>query len=85
MNVVARFSGGVLTASRADSGPVNVALVLKDTSALLRLLAAPKPDLLRALLKQQVTFEGNLNYLLKLGYLLRRATVIVRGDLRMTA
>jgi hypothetical protein len=85
MNVAARFSDGVLMASRADSGPVNVTLIFKDTPALLRLFASPKPDLLGAMLKQHVAFEGNLNYLLKLAYFLRRITLIVQGDLRRIA
>ncbi len=84
MNVAARFSSGVLTASRADPEPVNVTLIFKDTPTLVRLFASPKPDLLGAMLKQQVAFEGNLNYLLKLAYLLRRVTLIVLGDLRRT-
>lgn len=85
MTVTARFSDGGLTASRVDSGPVNVSLIFKDTPAMLRLFASPKPDLLGAMLKQHVAFEGNLNYLLKLAYLLRRVTIIVKGNLRRAA
>jgi hypothetical protein len=85
MTVTARFSDDGLTASRADSGPVNVSLIFKDTPAMLRLFASPNPDLLGAMLKQHVAFEGNFNYLLKLAYLLRRVMLIVKGDLRRTA
>ncbi len=82
MNVYARFHNGALTASRAPGGPVQVTLIFRDSAALLKLASSPKPDLLNAMLQQQVSFEGNLNYLLKLAYLLRRVLLIVKGEIR---
>ena len=56
-------------------------MIFKDAPTILRLFTSPKPDLLNAMLKQQIAFDGNLNYLLKLAYLLRRVLLITRGEL----
>ncbi len=85
MSVTARFSAGTLNASRADARPANVTLIFKNTAALIRIAAAPKPDLLGSMLRQEVAFDGNLNYLLKLAYFLRRVAFILQGDLRRAA
>jgi hypothetical protein len=81
MTVTAEFANGRLWAKRTNSRPVNVTLIFKDTSTILRLLTSPKPDLLNAMLKQQIAFDGNLNYLLKLAHLLRRVFLITKGEL----
>ncbi len=85
MSVTARFSAGTLNASRTDSGPANVTLIFKDTAALLGIAASPKPDLLGSMLRQDVAFDGNLNYLLKLAYFLRRVSLILQSDQRRAA
>jgi hypothetical protein len=81
MTVTAEFANGRLWAKRTNSRPVNVTLIFKDASTILRLLTSPKPDLLNAMLKQQIAFDGNLNYLLKLAHLLRRVFLITKGEL----
>jgi len=81
MTVTAEFANGRLWAKRTKSSPVNVTLIFKDAPTILKLFTSPKPDLLNAMLKQQIAFDGNLNYLLKLAYLLRRVLLITRGEL----
>jgi hypothetical protein len=82
MNVWARFSSGTVSSGRGEGGPVNVTLRFTDVASMLRLFSSPKPDLLGAMLRQQVSFDGNLNYLLKLAYLLQRVLLVVKGDFR---
>ncbi|HET9596931.1 MAG TPA: hypothetical protein VFP65_15185 [Anaeromyxobacteraceae bacterium] len=50
----------------------NVTVVFKDGRALMRSLLSAEPDLLGALLRQEVSFEGNLNYVYRLAHLARR-------------
>ncbi|MBN2035144.1 MAG: hypothetical protein JW768_00245 [Chitinispirillaceae bacterium] len=82
LSVFATFIDGTLTATRKGTIPVNVCLIFQDTRAMLNLFTSPKPDLLNAMLKQQVAFDGNLNYLLKLAYLLKRVMLVTKGDIR---
>lgn len=80
MNVWVRFANGSVTAGRGNPGHVNVTLIFKDVPSLIRLFSSPKPDLLRAMLNQQIAFDGNLNYLLKLAFLLQRILLVIKGD-----
>jgi hypothetical protein len=82
MTVTAEFSNGLLKVGRGAAGPINVALIFHDIPAMMRLFATPQPNLLHAILSQQISFEGNLNYLLKLAYLLRRISLIAKGELK---
>ena len=82
MTVTAEFSNGLLKVGRAATGPISVALIFHDIPAMMRLFAAPQPNLLHAILSQQISFEGNLNYLLKLAYLLRRVSLVAKGELK---
>lgn len=47
----------------------NITIIFKDQKALMNFLLSQKPDILSAILNQDVTFEGNLNYLSKFAYM----------------
>ncbi len=66
------FSQGHLTVSRAAISDPNVAVTFRDEKALMNFLLAPKPDILGAVLRQDVVLEGNLNYLYKFAYMAKR-------------
>ena len=57
----------------------NVTVLFKDSKALMTFLLSPKPDILNSILKQDVTFDGNLNYLYKFIYMSRRLQSMVTG------
>lgn len=57
----------------------NVTVIFKDSKALMKFLLSPKPDILNSILKQEVTFDGNLNYLYKFIYMSRRLQALVTG------
>lgn len=82
LSVYARFNKGTLTVERAVPDRVHVTLFFSDVAAMVQLFATDNPDLLGAMLRQQVAFDGNLNYLLKLAYLLKRIMRAVKGELR---
>ncbi len=47
----------------------NVTVIFKDQKALMKYLLSPRQDLLQSILEQDVTFNGNLNYLSKFAYM----------------
>ncbi len=67
----ATFSHGLLwVTDRAPPDP-DATIIFRDGNALMRSLLSAEPDLLGALLRQDVSFEGNLNYVYRLAYLAR--------------
>jgi len=65
------FSHGRMAVSREAIENPNVAVTFRDEKALMGFLLAPKPDILGAVLRQDVVLEGNLNYLYRFGFLVR--------------
>ncbi|MDL1967387.1 MAG: hypothetical protein LWW97_02275 [Deltaproteobacteria bacterium] len=57
----------------------NVTVNFKDAKALMDYLLSPKPDILGSILKQDVTIDGNLNYLYKFAYMARHLQLMVTG------
>lgn len=47
----------------------DITIVFKDHRVLMNFLLSPKQDFLQAMLKQEITFNGNLNYLSKFAYM----------------
>ena len=59
----------------------NVTVTFKDARALMNYILSPKPDILGAILRQEVVFEGNLNYLYKFAYMSRRLQLMATGNI----
>jgi hypothetical protein len=59
----------------------NITNIFKDQSALMNFLLSPKPDILGAILNQDVTFDGNLNYLSKFAFMSKRLQLMVAGEI----
>ena len=49
----------------------NVRIIFKDGEALMRFLFSRNPDIIAAVLANEVTYDGNLNYLAKFAYMAR--------------
>ena len=47
----------------------DITITFKDSRALMRLLLSPKPDVLGALIANEVVAAGNVNYILKFGFM----------------
>jgi uncharacterized protein (DUF1330 family) len=47
----------------------NIAIIFKNPAALRSFIFSPKPDILNAILRQDVSIDGNLNYLYKFAYM----------------
>ena len=57
----------------------DVTVNFKDAKALMDYLLSPKPDILGSILNQDVTIDGNLNYLYKFAYMARHLQLMVAG------
>ncbi len=66
------FSDGRMTVTRDAIEDANVTVTFRDERSLMGFILAPKPDILGAVLRQDVVLEGNLNYLYKFAYMAKR-------------
>jgi len=66
------MDGGLLRVSERPPPSPHATVIFRDGRALMRSLMSAEPDLLGALLRQDVSLEGNLNYVYRLAYLARR-------------
>ena len=57
----------------------DVTVNFKDAKALMNYLLSPKPDILGSILRQDVTIDGNLNYLYKFAYMAKHLQLMVTG------
>ncbi len=57
-----------------------VTVIFKDQRALMNFLLSPRQDVLQAVLNQEVTYDGNLNYLSKFAYLAKHLQLMVTGS-----
>jgi hypothetical protein len=69
IEVEAVFDRGRVTWSERPKGRHHATLVFKNPGVLWHLLLSGRPDLLGAMLQQDVTFDGNLNYLYRFAYM----------------
>ena len=67
--VSAIFKNSSLKVIKQQIDNTNITIIFKDQKALMNFLLSPKPDILGAILNQDVTYEGNLNYLSKFAYM----------------
>ena len=58
----------------------NVTVTFKNAKALMSYLLSPKPDILGSILRQDVTIDGNLNYLYKFAYMATHLRLMVTGQ-----
>jgi hypothetical protein len=67
--VSAMFKNGKMKVKRGAIDGPNITVNFKNPHALLNFLFSPKPDVLGAMLSQDVVLDGNLNYLYKFAYM----------------
>ena len=63
------FSGSKMNVVRHAIDNTNVSVVFKDGLALKNFLFSPEPDIIGAILNNEVSYTGNLNYLSKFAYM----------------
>jgi hypothetical protein len=60
----------------------DITVLFKDGKALMSYLLTPKPDILGSMLRQEVSLDGNLNYLYKFAFMAKRLQLMASGALR---
>ena len=73
-------NGRIIVAMKSITQP-HIKVIFKDDRALRDFIFAPKPDILGAVLTQDVVLEGNLNYVYKFAYMAKRLQLIVTGKI----
>lgn len=69
--VAAVFHKRRLKVSEKPINNTNVTVIFKDEKVLMNFLLSPQPDILNAILNQDLTYDGNLNYISKFAYMAR--------------
>jgi hypothetical protein len=59
----------------------NVTLIFRNQKALRDFLLSPKPDILGGMLRQDVTFDGNLNHLYKFAFMANHLKLMATGKI----
>jgi hypothetical protein len=81
ITVAAVFKDSRLKVSEEAIGDTHMTVVFRNAKALMGFLLSPKPDILGAMLRQDVTIDGNLNYLYKFAYMAKHLQLKVTGAL----
>ncbi len=81
ITVAAVFKDNCLDVSEKEIDNTHITVIFRNAKALMGILLSPKPDILGSLLRQDVTIDGNLNYLYKLAYMAKHLQLKVSGAL----
>jgi hypothetical protein len=79
INVAAIFGEDKLEVKEAEIEKPDITIFFKDGRALMGYLLTPKPDILGSMLRQEVSLDGNLNYLYKFAYMAKRLQLMATG------
>lgn len=74
------FENSRLTVSSGAVANTNITILFNDGRALMDFLLTPKPDILGSMLRQEISLNGNLNYLYKFAYMARRLQRMATGQ-----
>ncbi len=81
VNVAALFNGPDLKVKEEVIPDPDVSVIFKDARALMNYLLASDRDILRLLLNNEVVLLGNMNYILKFGYMSNYIQLALTGKL----
>jgi hypothetical protein len=79
ITVAALFANNRLEVAETEIPNPDVTIFFKDGKALMGYLLTPNPDILGSMLRQEVSLDGNLNYLYKFAYMAKRLQLIATG------
>jgi hypothetical protein len=71
------FAGNKMKMKRDAIDNTNVTVIFRDGKALWEFLMSGNPDVFSFVLENKLRYEGNLNYLLKFGYMAKRLQLMV--------
>jgi hypothetical protein len=79
ITVSARFRDNRLEVREEEIAAPDITVLFKDGKALMGYLLTPKPDILGSMLRQEVSLDGNLNYLYKFAFMAKRLQLMATG------
>lgn len=77
--VSALFKNSKMKVKKKEVDKTNVTIIFKDQRALMNFLLSPKPDILNAVLNQDVSYKGNLNYISKFAFMATHLVSMVKS------
>ncbi len=77
--VAAQFHNGRLSVHNKKVKEPTFTLRFRDNEALIKMFFSGAPDILNAMLNQQVDFEGNVNYINKFAYMALHILLTITG------
>lgn len=80
ITVSAVFENSRMEVSEKKIDDPDVTISFKNGRALMNYLLSPKPDILGSILRQDVSPEGNFNYLYKFAYMAKRLQLMAAGN-----
>lgn len=79
ITVAALFGDDRLEVREEEIPDADITVLFKDGKALMGYLLTPKPDILGSMLRQEVSLDGNLNYLYKFAFMAKRLQLMASG------
>lgn len=77
--MAALFADNRLEVRQEEIDNPDITILFKDGKALMGYLLTPKPDILGSMLRQEVSLDGNLNYLYKFAFMAKRLQLMATG------
>ncbi len=81
ITVAAVFKDNRLIVTEEEIGDTHMTVIFRNAKSLMAFLLSPKPDILGSMLRQDITIDGNLNYLYKFAYMAKHLQLKVSGGL----
>lgn len=79
IKLAALFGNNRLEVEEKEIPDPNITILFKDGKALMNFLLTPKPDILGSMLHQEISLNGNLNYLYKFAFMAKRLQLMATG------
>jgi len=79
ITVSALFDNDKMEVSESVIKDTDIIITFRNGRALMDYLLSPKPDILGSMLRQDVTLNGNLNYLYKFAFMAKRLQLMATG------
>ncbi len=79
ITVSASFTNSKMKVKEGVLKDTDIVVNFKNAAALRNFLLSPKPDILNSILNQDITLDGNLNYLYKFAYMAKLLQLTVAG------
>jgi len=79
ITVSAVFDKDQMKVSKKVIKNTDIIITFRNGKALMDYLLSPKPDILGSMLRQDVTLNGNLNYLYKFAFMAKRLQLMATG------